>query len=120
MQRVRHAVLGGVALLVGVGMISQSPIYASVSGAPQKKVLAKEVNEKYVFSPAKTTVAVGTKVTWANSSDAPHTVTSKTKGWKFDKPFNKNKVSFVFTKKGTYKYYCKYHLPGMVATITVK
>jgi plastocyanin len=47
-------------------------------------------------------------------------VTSKTHGWKYDKPLDQGKsVSLVFHKAGTYTYYCKIH-PDMVAKIIVK
>jgi plastocyanin len=73
-----------------------------------------------VFKPVKLTIKAGTKVVWVNRSDAPHTVTSRTKSWKYNKKMNVRKnLSFVFRKAGTFKYYCIYH-PGMAGTIVVK
>jgi len=75
--------------------------------------------EDFVFKPAEITVAPGTKVTWINKDEAPHTATSN------DKIFNSggldtdDKFSFVFTDKGEYPYFCALH-PHMKATITVK
>ena len=144
MHRVRNGIIAGVVLLLGAGAVAhaQTSGYGSKYGsgdntsaytssaskasakshaaAGTKRITATEVNDQYVFSPKGATVKVGTKVTWVNTSDAEHTVTSDAKAWKFDKELGTGKhLSFVFTKAGTYAYHCKYH-PGMVGTITVK
>jgi plastocyanin len=73
----------------------------------------------FVFKPAELTVTPGTKVTWINEDEAPHTATSN------DKVFNSggldtdDKFSFVFNEKGEFPYFCALH-PHMKATITVK
>jgi plastocyanin len=75
--------------------------------------------QDFVFKPAELTVAPGTKVTWVNKDEAPHTATS------VDKKFNSggldtdDKFSFVFNDKGEYPYFCALH-PQMKATVTVK
>jgi plastocyanin len=77
------------------------------------------VIEDFIFKPAEVTVAPGTKITWINKDEAPHTATS------VDKKFNSggldtdDKFSFVFNDKGEYQYFCALH-PHMKATITVK
>lgn len=77
------------------------------------------VIENFVFTPADVTVAPGTKVTWINRDDSPHTATA------LDKKFNSGgldtdeKFSFVFTDKGDYPYICTLH-PQMKAQIKVK
>ena len=77
------------------------------------------VIEDFVFKPAEITISPGTKVTWVNKDEAPHTATS------VDKKFNSggldtdDKFSFVFNDKGEYPYFCALH-PHMKATITVK
>ena len=109
------------------GATASTPVPLSARPAPakqrahkQKTIATAEVNDKYVFSPVKTTVAVGTKVVWMNKTDAPHTVTSQSAAWKFDRKLGENqRVTWVFHKAGTYQYLCKYH-PGMVGTIVVK
>lgn len=76
------------------------------------------VIENFVFSPAEVTVSQGTKVTWVNKDEAPHTATS------VDKKFNSggldtgDEYSFVFNEKGDYPYICTLH-PQMKATIKV-
>ena len=77
--------------------------------------------DNFAFDPPTLTVAPGTKVTWVNKDEEPHTVTSVNK----DVPFKSagldtdDTFSFTFTKPGTYKYFCSVH-PHMVATIVVK
>jgi plastocyanin len=102
---------------------------ASASGKPTPATVAngeqpakgevRIVIENFAFSPAEVTVAPGTKVTWINKDDAPHTATS------VDERFNSggldtdDKFSFVFNDKGDYQYICTLH-PQMKATIKVK
>src|SRR5438270_1872712 len=103
MHRVRNGIIAGVALLLGAGAVAHaqssgygssgssgmysSPSKASVKShaAAHKKIVATEVNNKYVFSPKGATVKVGTQVTWTNTSDAAHSVTSDEKAWQFDR-----------------------------------
>lgn len=75
--------------------------------------------ENFAFVPADVTISPGTKVTWINKDEAPHTATS------MDKKFNSggldtdDKFSFVFNDKGEYQYICALH-PQMKATVKVK
>jgi plastocyanin len=93
------------------------PVRAQTPG--HKTVLTKEINGQYAFVAKKLTIKVGTRVTWKNVSDAPHTVTGKG-AWKANLEVNQGKsVSFTFKKPGTYHYYCAIH-PYMKATIVVK
>ena len=75
----------------------------------------------FAFSPAILSVAPGTKVTWTNKDEEPHTVTSADGGKTFKSPAldTDDKFSFTFDKPGTYKYFCSIH-PHMVGTIIVK
>ena len=75
----------------------------------------------FAFSPAILEVAPGAKVTWANSDEEPHTVTSADAGATFKSAAldTNDKFSFTFDKPGTYKYFCSIH-PHMVGTIVVK
>jgi plastocyanin len=73
------------------------------------------------FSPMMLTIKPGTKVTWTNHDDVPHTVVSADDPAQFKSPplDTDDAFSFVFTKPGTYKYFCSVH-PTMVGTIVVK
>ncbi len=88
--------------------------------APAAKEAAVEI-DNFTFKPASLEIPVGTKVTWTNKDDVPHTATSSD-----DKPAFDSKTldtddhySFTFTTPGTFKYYCKVH-PHMTGTIIVK
>ena len=97
--------------------IQSAPPQANVDATGKSEV--QIVIENFVFRPADVTIAPGTKVTWINKDEAPHTATST------DKKFNSggldtdDKFSFVFNDKGEYPYICTLH-PQMKATIKVK
>src|SRR5437899_5609843 len=92
----------------------QSPPQANVDATGKNEV--QIVIENFTFSPSDVTVTPGTKVTWINKDEAPHTASST------DKKFNSggldtdDKFSFVFNDKGDYPYFCALH-PQMKATI---
>ena len=77
--------------------------------------------DNFTFDPPTLTIPRGTKVTWLNRDDVPHTATSSAS----PKAFNSkaldtdDKFSFVFTTPGNYPYFCAIH-PHMTATIVVK
>ena len=78
-----------------------------------------EQNDQYAFQPATLTIAKGTKVTWTNTSDAPHTVTSDSNAFTASSSLQQNQTfSMTFNTAGTYAYHCSIH-PYMKATITV-
>lgn len=106
----------------GTIQIGATALQAQAAGAGSHTVTVhiKEVSNKYGFHPTKLTVTAGTKVTWVNNSDAPHTVTG-TGSWKYaSKTFSQNgHVTTVFNKAGTYHYICSIHR-YMKATVVVK
>jgi len=77
--------------------------------------------DNFAFAPAALTVAPGTKITWTNKDDEPHTVVSVDGGKSFKSPAldTDDKFSFTFGQPGTYKYFCSIHA-HMVGTIVVK
>ena len=84
---------------------------AAPPGAVSMKQLA--------FHPAKTTVAVGEKVTWTNDDSVDHNVTA-TRGAKFMSRAFPGGGTYSYTprKPGTIAYVCTLH-PGMKATLVV-
>jgi plastocyanin len=74
--------------------------------------------DNFTFNPPQLTVKAGTKVTFTNHDDIPHTVVSlqnfKSKVLDTDQEF-----AFTFTTPGTYKYFCSLH-PHMTGTIVVE
>jgi plastocyanin len=79
------------------------------------------VIDNFTFNPPTLTVAVGTKVTWVNRDDVPHTVTSTTKPRTLESGTldTEDKYSFVFAAPGTFAYFCAVH-PKMTGQIVVK
>lgn len=73
----------------------------------------------FVFSPQTLTVKAGTKVTWVNEDDIPHTVASTTQGLRSKALDTDDTFSFTFTTPGTYKYFCGLH-PHMTGSIVVE
>jgi plastocyanin len=75
--------------------------------------------DNFSFGPTALTVPVGTSVTWTNRDDIPHTVVSTDGVFKSKALDTDDKFSFVFTKAGTYLYFCSIH-PKMTGTVIVK
>jgi plastocyanin len=77
--------------------------------------------DNFTFSPAEITVAAGTRITWTNNDDIPHTVVDagnpkETKSPPLD---TGDAWAHVFDKPGTYHYFCSLH-PHMQGTIVVR
>jgi plastocyanin len=77
--------------------------------------------DNFTFTPRELTVPVGTRVTWVNRDDVPHTVTDAAKPRRFDSGTLDTDDTFdhVFRTPGTYPYFCAVH-PHMTAQIIVK
>lgn len=73
------------------------------------------------FSPGDLTVKPGTKVTWTNQDQVPHTVTSKDKGGALSSQGldTDDSYSYTFTRAGDYAYYCTVH-PFMMGVVHVR
>jgi plastocyanin len=79
------------------------------------------VIDNFTYSPASLTVPSGTRVTWVNHDDVPHTVTSPKTPRILDSPTldTDDTYTFEFKEPGTYEYFCAVH-PKMTAKIIVK
>src|SRR2546423_6053292 len=100
MTRRRNLLAIGAALALGAGVVTTQALAAPAGArlhAATKTVKAVETST-YAWAPTKATIKVGDKVTWKNATDAPHTVTSTTSSWKFDKqlPSGSKTVSVTF------------------------
>lgn len=122
------ALFMGATLLAACGgqATTSSSTGATPASTPSGEASAKEVrvkiveqNGQYAFQPATLTISKGTKVTWTNESDAPHTVTSNTNAFNTPSNLQENQTfSMTFTTAGTYAYHCNIHT-YMKGTITV-
>ena len=75
--------------------------------------------DNFTFSPQTLTVPAGTKVTWINHDDVPHTVVDTGKRFKSAALDTDDKFSFTFTIAGEYTYFCGIHT-HMTGKIIVK
>jgi plastocyanin len=100
---------------------SGAALRATLPGRPAvAAAAASEVKiDNFSFSPQEITVPVGTKVTWVNRDDTPHTVTSVDKKFKSQALDTDDQFSFTFSEPGTYEYFCSVH-PKMTAEVVVK
>jgi plastocyanin len=123
----RHimALIPLVALLIGcgggsdVGSAMESSVGSQSSDRAQAPV--QVVIDNFTFKPAEITIPAGTKVTWINHDDVPHTATSSAKPRQFDSGAldTDEQFSHVFTTPGTYDYFCAVH-KHMTARVIVK
>jgi plastocyanin len=72
------------------------------------------VIENFSFAPATLTVKTGTKVTWINRDDVPHTVNENDKRFKSGTMDTDDQFSYTFSSPGTFSYFCALH-PRMTA-----
>ena len=89
----------------------------SASSADPKN--AEVIIDNFTFMAATLTVPVGTKVTWINHDDIPHTVVSTDNRFKSPALDTNERFSYRFTAPGTYSYFCSIH-PKMVAKVIVR
>lgn len=77
--------------------------------------------DNFTFSPAQITVPAGTRVTWTNRDDIPHTVTDSGNPRAMKSPPLDTGETFAFTfdKPGDYRYFCSLH-PHMQGTVVVE
>jgi len=98
-----------------------APVAAESTPAPDPQALNQITIDNFAFKPAELTVKAGTKVTWVNHDDVPHTATSAVKPRVFDSGTldTDDKFSHVLNQPGTYEYFCAVH-PHMKGRIVVK
>ena len=118
----------GVALVVATGVVflAHDGEQSSAMAQPQTAAPASGATvpiSDFLYKPEQLSVAVGTKVTFTNEDNAPHTATSgqsPTADGVFDTGNLKKGESKAvkLAKAGTFAYYCAIH-PFMKATVIV-
>lgn len=96
-------------LLAAVCLMLSMPVWAN-----EVKVDIKE----FMFGPKDLTVAVGTKVTWVNDDEIPHTVAETHKMFRSGALDTGDSYSWVFNTPGEFEYFCALH-PQMLGKIVV-
>jgi plastocyanin len=77
------------------------------------------VVKSFMFSPMNLKIKAGTKITWMNKDEEPHTVASDEGLFRSSALDTDESFSYKFDKPGTYHYTCTIH-PRMIGTITVE
>ena len=100
--------------------VKHQPVRQPVATAPRAVAVAVNAQIKnFAFVPAVLTVAPGTTVTWTNTDEEPHTVTSNNGSFRSSALDTDDKFSFTFTRPGDYAYFCRLH-PHMTGRVVVK
>ena len=71
-----------------------------------------------MYGPRDVTIAPGTKVTWVNDDQVPHTVAETHQVFRSGALDTNDRFSYVFDTPGVYEYFCALH-PQMIGKITV-
>jgi plastocyanin len=99
-------------------MTARTSNVVAVAAANPTKSEAQITIDNFSFSPPQITVAVGTRVTWTNRDDIPHTVVDSDdpRAMKSEPLDTGEDFAFTFDKPGTYRYFCSLHphMQGMV------
>ena len=76
--------------------------------------------DNFTFSPARLSVPAGSRVTWLNRDDIPHTVTSRDEPRVLRSPplDTGDSYAFTFERAGVYQYFCALH-PHMQGAVIV-
>jgi plastocyanin len=107
-------------LALSIALFALVFTYSRNTGAQPANVDANEiVIQNFAFEPSTLTVKPGTKVTWVNRDDEPHTATATDKRFNSKTLENGDRFSMEFKEPGIYKYYCALH-PKMTGQVIVK
>ena len=106
------------ALLTLVTMfLAAAPCVGTGAAAEQQTITIAH----YHYDPPRLEVHAGDTVTWTNTDDAPHTVTTTSGPAPLDSPELRkgDSWSFMFATPGEYDYFCTVH-PEMTAVVAVQ
>jgi plastocyanin len=74
--------------------------------------------KEFMYGPKDLTIAPGTKVTWVNDDQVPHTVVEMHKVFRSGALDTHDRFSYAFDTPGVFEYFCTLH-PQMIGRITV-
>jgi plastocyanin len=89
-----------------------------LAGSARAEEMTIEI-ENFTFTPAELTIKPGTKVTWKNADDIPHSVVEDATKFRSKALDTGETFSMVFTEAGEIGYFCGLH-PHMKGKIIVK
>jgi plastocyanin len=73
---------------------------------------------EFMYNPQDVQITAGTRVTWVNDDQIPHTVTETHTLFRSAALDTNDRFSYQFDTPGTYQYYCVLH-PQMIGKIIV-
>ena len=111
--------ISGLVVPVLTALLLLVPGSPSVANDQSSGANAEVTIDNFSFGPQTVTVPVGAMVTWTNHDDIPHTVVSTDGVFKSKVRDTDEKFSYIFTKPGTYSYFCSVH-PKMTGRIIVR
>ena len=102
----------------------RSVVVAALLAASAGRARAADASvtlDNFTFAPKVLTVTPGTRVTWTNHDDIPHTVVSRENPSGIKSPVldTDESFSYTFTQAGTYGFFCSLH-PHMQSTVIVR
>ena len=109
----RKCVFSLLALLVLSVLVSSNELPAAASRTADVTI------DNFSFTPPTITVKVGTRITWTNRDDIPHTVVSEDLSFRSKTLDTDQTFTFTPTKPGTYAYSCSIH-PKMTGKVVVE
>ena len=115
--RTRVAVLG-VAAVAALGAGGCGGDDGGAGSSSGEATHAVEIAD-FEYAPETLTVPAGTKLTWTNSDEAPHTATADDESFDTGTLRDGDEVGVVLDEVGTYAYYCRFHA-FMKATVEVE
>lgn len=105
------------ALALVAALVLPSSFHAAAA-APAAPAVTVDIT-KFAFEPKEITIAPGTKVTWTNHDETPHTVTSNDKSFASKGLDTDDKFEHVFASEGDFTYFCTVH-PFMTGVVHVR
>ncbi len=109
--------LGGLTGLLTFLMASLSGIAA---GAETPSIESPSIEiAKFAFVPKEITVAPGTKVTWTNHDETPHTIAAADKSFLSKAMDTDDRYEYTFASEGDFSYFCTLH-PFMTGIVHVR
>jgi plastocyanin len=105
-------------LVVIVALIAMGMYWFLKPGVVQASNVEVKI-DNFSFSPTPLRVRVGTRITWKNRDDIPHTVVEDGKLFRSKVLDTDEEFAYTPTKRGIYKYYCSIH-PKMTAEVVVE
>jgi plastocyanin len=112
-----HPLKTGAALALLLVAAFATPAIYSAAASPTTAV---DVDiAKFAYGPKEITVAPGTRITWINRDETPHTVTGNDKSFASKGLDTGDKFEHTFDREGDFGYICAVH-PFMTGVVHVR